>query len=698
MSAERWIEIGASRRYSASRRAPACRGRARRCRSRCSAPPTDEIFALVDRCPHRGGPLSEGIVSGPRGRLPAAQLGDRARQTASPRRPTKGSTRSRAGQARGRPDLAAHAGARHLRSLGPHDRRCADPHDLSLLRRRLRRARGAGRRPIAGDPEHPANFGRLCSKGAALGETLATAGRLLRPQIARPRRRAGTRRSILVAERFARTIAEHGPDAVAFYVSGQFLTEDYYVANKLMKGFIGSGNIDTNSRLCMASSVAGHIRAFGEDIVPGCYDDLEEADLVVLVGSNMAWCHPVLYQRLMRGARSARHQDRRHRSAPHRDLRDRRPASGAARRAAMSRCSPACSRISPTAAPCDRDWIARARTGFAEALAAARGRRRRSKLLRARRPAGAPTSPAFYDWFAATERVGDALFAGREPVRRRHRQGQRDHQLPPRDRPDRPARHGAVLADRAAQRDGRARGRRPRQPARRAYGLRRPRDIDRVRRFWDAPRLATRPGLKAVELFDAVLDGRVKALWILGTNPADSMPRAGRVRDGAGRAARLSWSAIAGRPTRRGLPMSCCRPPAGARRTAPSPIPSAASRASARFARRPARRARIGGCSREVARRMGWGRGVRLSRPGRHFPRARRAVGIRERWRARISISAALADLSDDEYDRLQPVQWPVPAARAGGRGGCSTPADFPTHDGRARLVPHAVPAAGAAG
>ena len=92
---------------------------------------------------------------------------------------------------------------------------------------------------------------------------------------------------------------------MAFYVSGQFLTEDYYVANKLMKGFIGSGNIDTNSRLCMASSVAGHIRAFGEDIVPGCYDDIEVADLVVLVGSNMAWCHPVLYQRLV-AAREAR--------------------------------------------------------------------------------------------------------------------------------------------------------------------------------------------------------------------------------------------------------------------------------------------------------------------------------------------------------------------------------------------------------
>ena len=97
----------------------------------------------------------------------------------------------------------------------------------------------------------------------------------------------------------------HGPGAVAFYLSGQLLTEDYYVANKLMKGFVGSANVDTNSRLCMASSVAGHRRAFGADTVPGCYEDLDEADLLVLVGSNAAWCHPVLYQRMLATSRSA---------------------------------------------------------------------------------------------------------------------------------------------------------------------------------------------------------------------------------------------------------------------------------------------------------------------------------------------------------------------------------------------------------
>ena len=150
---------------------------------------------------------------------------------------------------------------------------------------------------VRGDPDHPANHGRLCSKGAALGETVGLGHRLMAPQVNAGK--ASWEDALqLVANKFAAAIMEHGPDACAFYVSGQLLTEDYYVANKLMKGFIGSANIDTNSRLCMASSVAGHRRAFGTDTVPGTYEDLDEADLVVLVGSNLAWCHPVLYQRL----------------------------------------------------------------------------------------------------------------------------------------------------------------------------------------------------------------------------------------------------------------------------------------------------------------------------------------------------------------------------------------------------------------
>src|SRR6202158_662709 len=163
---------------------------------------------------------------------------------------------------------------------------------------------GNGGAAISGDPAHPANFGRLCSKGSALGETLGLEDRLLYPMI---RCSKGTMERVAwgdaldhVAHRFAHIIARDGPGAIAFYLSGQLLTEDYYVANKLMKGFIGSANVDTNSRLCMSSTVAGHRRAFGADTVPGCYEDLDAADLLVLVGSNAACCQPVLFQRIMR--------------------------------------------------------------------------------------------------------------------------------------------------------------------------------------------------------------------------------------------------------------------------------------------------------------------------------------------------------------------------------------------------------------
>src|SRR5258708_10899118 len=166
---------------------------------------------------------------------------------------------------------------------------------------------GAKGAVIAGDPEHPANFGRLCSKGAALGETLDLEGRLLHPMIRGDDgtlRRTGWDDALdSVAHGFQRTADRDGPDSIAFYLAGQLLTEDYYVANKLMKGFIGSANVDTNSRLCMASAVAGHRRAFGADIVPGVYDDIDEADLIVLAGSNAAWCHPILFQRMVKNKR-----------------------------------------------------------------------------------------------------------------------------------------------------------------------------------------------------------------------------------------------------------------------------------------------------------------------------------------------------------------------------------------------------------
>ena len=160
---------------------------------------------------------------------------------------------------------------------------------------------------VRGDPQHPANFGRLCTKGSTLHLTAAAAvtrqARLLQPL--RRTERGGAPHAIawddalaLATDRFAHAIGTHGPDAVGFYLSGQLLTEDYYVFNKLAKGLIGSNNLDTNSRLCMSSAVAGYKATLGADAPPACYDDVKHAQCLFIVGSNTAWAHPILFRRI----------------------------------------------------------------------------------------------------------------------------------------------------------------------------------------------------------------------------------------------------------------------------------------------------------------------------------------------------------------------------------------------------------------
>ncbi|MBC7859018.1 MAG: molybdopterin-dependent oxidoreductase, partial [Burkholderiaceae bacterium] len=160
---------------------------------------------------------------------------------------------------------------------------------------------------VRGDPDHPANFGRLCSKGSSLhlsaDPVVQRQVRALAPEMRSVR---GARRMpatwddtlAFLAQRFAACISLHGPDSVGFYVSGQLLTEDYYVFNKLAKGLIGTNNIDSNSRLCMSSAVAGYKQTLGADAPPACYGDIEQADLIFIAGSNTAYAHPILYRRL----------------------------------------------------------------------------------------------------------------------------------------------------------------------------------------------------------------------------------------------------------------------------------------------------------------------------------------------------------------------------------------------------------------
>jgi len=156
---------------------------------------------------------------------------------------------------------------------------------------------------VKGDPNHPANFGRLCTKGATLHLSAKLENRALYPEIRTIRNMSRKRVSWddsldYLVEKFAQTIQKHGPDSVAFYISGQLMTEDYYVFNKLAKGLIGTNNVDTNSRLCMSSAVSGYKATLGADAPPACYEDIDHADCLFIAGSNTAFAHPVIFRRI----------------------------------------------------------------------------------------------------------------------------------------------------------------------------------------------------------------------------------------------------------------------------------------------------------------------------------------------------------------------------------------------------------------
>jgi assimilatory nitrate reductase catalytic subunit len=383
---------------------------------------------------------------------------------------------------------------------------------------------------VSGDPEHPANRGALCSKGSALGDTVGLEGRLLRPRV----RDVDVEWDVAldaVAQGFRGSIEQHGPDSVAFYVSGQLLTEDYYVANKLMKGFIGSANIDTNSRLCMSSAVAAHKRAFGEDLVPTTYEDLELADLIVLVGSNLAWCHPVLYQRI-RNAKELRPSLRVVVIDPRR----------------TATCEIADLHL-PLRAGTDvalfnglLSWLAQHEI-VDRAFVEAHTRGSAQALLVAENTAGdvgavarscgldTKTLQDFYEWFGSTERVVTLFSQG---VNQSSSGTDKANSI--------------INAHLLTGRIGRAgtgpfsiTGQPNAMGGREVGGLanslaahmelENPRHRRVVQEFWSAPRIAERPGLKAVDLFEAMHRGQIKAIWIIGTNPVVSLPNADRARE-----------------------------------------------------------------------------------------------------------------------------------------------------------------------
>lgn len=527
---------------------------------------------------------------------------------------------------------------------------------------------------IKGDEEHPANFGRLCSKGTHLAETVSLEGRLLYPEIGGEQAEWDEALD-LVAARFADTVREHGPDSVAFYVSGQLLTEDYYVANKLMKGFIGSANIDTNSRLCMASAVAAYIRAFGEDVVPCSYDDLETADLILLVGSNTAWCHPVIWQRIEK-ARSERGTklvviDPRHTETAE------------------------CADLHLPVAP-DGD-VALFNALLIEMMK--RGLLDETYLRdHVEMPAG------FWNGLA-----GDPVAAGIDPAT--------FAQLADlvADHPkmvtlfSQGANQSASGTDKgnaiinlhlATGRIGKSgagpfsiTGQPNAMGGREAGGLATmlaahmkfsDAECDAAKTFWNSPTIAREPGRKAVDMFRDVHEGRIKAIWVMATNPAVSMPDAGFVREALDRCDFVVVSdVIAETDTGAYADVKLPALAWGEKDGSVTNSERVISRQRPLFAP-PGETKADWWIVQEVARRMGFGNAFQFSSPAAVFREYAAQTGFRNNGQRKLDISE-WADISDAEYDLWTPKTW----------GGTSPFADgkFATSDGKARLIAVASPA-----
>jgi len=539
---------------------------------------------------------------------------------------------------------------------------------------------GAGGLTIKGDPDHPANFGRLCSKGSALGETVAADGRLLAPQI--DKRPASWDDALdLVAEKFRTTIAEHGPDSVAFYVSGQLLTEDYYVANKLMKGYIGSANIDTNSRLCMASTVAGHKRAFGTDTVPGTYEDLELADLVVITGSNLAWCHPVLYQRIA-AAKAERPEMKVVVIDPRRtatcDIADLHLALEPGTDLALFNHL-----FTQTYAQgaLDAAFVTKHTDGFAETLDTASMTDVSVTGLSEQQLA------AFTRLWLSTEKAVTIFSQGvNQSVHGTDKVNAIINCHLATGRIGKPGSGPLSVTGQPNAMGGREVGGLANMLACH-LDIENPTHRETVQTFWQSPTMPTQQGLKAVDMFDAVESGKIKALWVMCTNPAVSMPNARKVR---GAIANCDFVVVSDMfaSTDTAKLADVVLPSTGWGEKDGTVTNSDRTISRQRAALPPPGQARHDWdimC--DVARRMGFSTGFNYSGPAQIFREHAELSGHAAGLGKDFDISG-LAGLTDLEYEDFTPTKWPVPRQGDTHRPRFFGDGQFYTRERRAKLVP----------
>jgi assimilatory nitrate reductase catalytic subunit len=554
---------------------------------------------------------------------------------------------------------------------------------------------GKGGANIAGDEDHPANFGRLCSKGSALGETLSLDDRLLHPML---RSKDGGYQRVSwddaldhLAEGLTRISMHHGAEAIAFYLSGQLLTEDYYAANKLAKGFIGTPHVDTNSRLCMSSSVAGHRRAFGADLVPGQYADLDEADLIVLVGSNTAWCHPVLFQRMVknrreRGAKLIVMDPRRTATAEEADLfLPLRPGSDAVLFAALL------VHLDDHGLS-DKAAIAAHTEGYAATLEAARQLAPSIEAVAKATDLPQEDIKSFLKLWSETEKTVTAWSQG---VNQSDAGTDKVNAIInchlAANRIGKPGMGPFSLTGQPNAMGGREVGGLANMLA--AHMNYNESDRDRVRRFWQAPNLARQEGLKAVAMMDAIGKEHIKALWVMATNPAVSLPETARMR-----AALQTLDLFVVSDVVLSNDTIACEPdlilPAAAWGEKDGTVTNSERRMSRQRAFLP-----LPGEARpdwwiiaETAKRLGFDEAFSWSGPADVF-REHAALSAFENDGNRFFDLSGLVSINDQAYDNLTPVVWPVRRhlpikTRLFGDG------HYATSDRRARFIPIGKPPA----
>ncbi len=539
---------------------------------------------------------------------------------------------------------------------------------------------------VHGDVNHPANHGKLCVKGSSLHETQNAADRLLTPKLF-GEDVSWDEALDYSAAKFKKIISEYGPDAVAFYISGQLLTEDYYVANKLMKGFIGTANVDTNSRLCMASAVVAHKRAFGADTVPGCYEDLELADLIILVGSNMAYAHPIVYQRIVKA--------KEHRPELKIVVLD-------PRRTAT--CEIADVHLPIRAGSdgyffngllgyladqnkLDNAFIDRHCEHFDHALSVAKNQVPDVSAAAHHCQVNEEALLRVYRWFANTEKAVSVFSQGINQSSSGVDKG--NALINCHLATGKIGKVGATPFSITGQPNamgGREVGGLANQLASH-MSFQNPEDVARVASFWQATNMAKKEGLKAVDMFKAVDAGKVKAIWIMATNPVVSMPDADAVKRALEKCELVIVSeCIANTDTAK---MAHVLLPATTWSEKHGTVTNSERRISLQKGFLPAP-----GLARhdwqiicDFAQKMGFHQGFHYQHPSEIFCEHAALSGLENKGTRGFDISA-LAQLSPQQYDCFQPIQWPVNQQFPHGRTRLFDDGAFFTKNQKAQFVP----------